>query len=131
MATPATAINDPSTILPALLSVDFVGTAAPLELVALLLTAEESDGAGVVTGMEDEETRAEVSPAEEVLEDAEIEPVNVAEAMETDEAVVEAATETEKVVEVAETDATVADAAVEGVQQERYEVVLEYISVPE
>lgn len=125
MAAPATAINDPCRILPALLSVDFVGTAAPLVLDPLLPAAEEIDGAGVVTGMgvlpSDEVTGSVIAPVELPVEDAEAEPVNVADEVEA-EVVVEVA-EAETVVEVAETDAIVADAAAEGVQQERYEVV--------
>ncbi|RAO64907.1 uncharacterized protein BHQ10_000919 [Talaromyces amestolkiae] len=124
IAAPATAINNPSRILPALLSVDFVGTAAPLVLVPLLPAAEEIDGAGVVAGMvlaSDEVTRTVVAPVELPVEDAEAEPVNVAEDPGA-ELVVEVA-DAETVVDVAETDAIVADAAIEGVQQERYEVV--------
>ncbi|KAI7975900.1 hypothetical protein EIK77_005650 [Talaromyces pinophilus] len=130
MAAPATAINDPSRILPALLSVDFVGTATPLVLDPLLPAVEEIDGAGVVAGMEvlrADEVITVVAPVELPVEDAEAEPVNVAEEAGTEEVVKVA--EADTVVEVAETDAIVADAATEGVQQERYEVVR--TSVPE
>ncbi|KUL91819.1 hypothetical protein ZTR_01199 [Talaromyces verruculosus] len=124
MAAPATAINDPSRILPALLSVDFVGTAAPLVLDPLLPAAEEIGGAGVVAGMEvlpSDEVTTVVTPVELPVEDAETGPVNVAEEAGIEEVVKVA--EADTVVEVAETDAIVADAATEGVQQERYEVV--------
>lgn len=123
-AAPATAINDPSRILPALLSVDFVGTAAPLVLIPLLPAVEEIDGAGVVAGMvlaSDEVIRTVVAPDELPVEDAETEPVNVAKDAEGE--VVVGVADAETVVEVAETDTIVADAAIEGVQQERYEVV--------
>jgi hypothetical protein len=126
MAAPATAIKDPSRMLPTLLPVDFVGTAAPLGLVPLLPAAEEMDGAGVVAGMEllpsDDVTRMVVVPDELPVEDAETEPVNVAEEAAETETVVEVA-DAATVVEVADTDAMVADAATEGVQQDRYEVV--------
>lgn len=125
IAAPATAINDSSRILPALLSVDFIGTAAPLVLDPLLPAAEEIDGAGVVAGMEvlpsGEVTRTVVAPVELLVEDAKTESVNVAEEAEA-EVVVEIAN-IETIVEVAETDAIVADAATDGVQQDRYEVV--------
>lgn len=77
MAAPATAINDPSRILPALLSVDFVGTAAPLVLDPLLPAAEEIDGAGVVAGMEvlpSDEVTTVVAPVELPVGDAETDP---------------------------------------------------------
>lgn len=124
IAAPATAINDPPRILPALLSVDFIGTAAPLVLDPLLPAAEEIDGAGVVAGMEvlpSDEVTTVVAPVELPLEDAKTESVNAAEEAEA-EVVVEIA-DVETIVEVAETDAIVADAATEGVQQDRYEVV--------
>lgn len=128
-AAPATAIKDPSRMLPALLPVVFVGMAAPLVLVSLLPTGEGIDGAGVVAGREvlpsEDVTRMAVAPVELSVElpvgDTETVPVNVAEEAET-EAVVEVA-DVKTIVEVAETDAMVADTACGGVQQERYEVV--------
>lgn len=93
-------------------------------LVPLLPAAEGIDGAGVVAGTvlaSDEVTRTVVAPVELPVEDAETEPVNVAEDAGA-ELVVEV-TDAETVVEVAEIDAIVAGAATEGVQQERYEVV--------